>query len=66
VEEYSFKLRIRIWGLTFCVEMVDAYILQFPGLSSLAEGLDKYTWCACYAAEVNVVAGLDSLHCLFG
>jgi hypothetical protein len=56
MEEDSVIFRICIWCGTFCMEMVDAYILKFSCFTSSAEGFDKDTWSAGNAAEVDMIA----------
>ena len=56
MEEDSVIFRIGIWCRAFCMEMVDAYILKFSGITSSAESLDQYLWSACYAAQMDVVS----------
>jgi hypothetical protein len=56
MEEDSVEFRICVWGSSFSVEVVDAYILKFTGLTSAAKCLDKDTWSACHAAQMDMVA----------
>jgi hypothetical protein len=56
MEEYAFESGICVWRCPFCMEMVDADILQLSSLSSFAEGIDEYLRGACYAAKMNVVS----------
>ena len=56
VEEDSFEFRVCIRSRSFGMEVVDAYILKFSCLSSLAECVDQYAGSACDAAKMNVVA----------
>ena len=62
MEEYPAELRISIWRRPFGVKMVDAYILKFSCLSSSAEGFNENAWCACNAAEVDMVAGFNDFY----
>ena len=61
MEEDAAEFRISIWRRAFGVKVVDAYILKFSCFTSSTEGLDEDAWCACDAAEVDVVAGFYDL-----
>ena len=50
VEEDSAEFRICVRRRAFCMEMVDADILEFSSVSSFAKCVDKDSWGACHAA----------------
>ena len=56
VEEDAAEFRICVWGRSFGVEVVDAYILKFTCLASAAKRLDKNAWSAGNAAQMDVVS----------
>ena len=62
MEEDAAEFRIGIWSRAFRVEMVYPYVLEFSCFSSSAQSLDEYTWRACNAAKMYVVARLDDLY----
>jgi hypothetical protein len=56
MEKYTVKFRVSVWSRSFSMEMVDADILKFSGLSSCTECIDEDSWGTCDTAKMNVVA----------
>ena len=56
MEEDSVKFRVSIGSRTFGVKMMDTYVFKFPALSSCTEGVYQYSWGACHAAQMDMVA----------
>jgi hypothetical protein len=56
MEEDSVIFRVRIWGRSLCVEVMDADILKLASVSACAERIDKDAWGTCHAAQMDMVA----------
>ena len=56
VEKDPFEFRVSVGRLSFCVKVVDLYILELSCFASAAHGLDQNTGCACHAAQMYMVS----------
>ena len=56
MKEYSVELFVSIRCISFCMQMMYAYITKLAGFAPAAKSLNEYLRCTCHTAEMYMVA----------